>query len=120
MTITFEGSDNIEFQNHSDSDNGGNNGTGGLAKTVIVEPFQRVTVGTLRLVDPYLTAQLKVGYTMKVLRPEARHFSSALQRDRDDIDVALHGSSYANLNQRQTLREINISSELLLLASIYP
>jgi len=109
LTITFEGSDNIEFQNNSDPDNGGNNGTGGLAKTVIVEPFQRVTVGTLRLVDPYLTAQLKVGYTMKVLRPEARHISSALQRDRDDIDVALHGSSYANLNQRQTLREINMA-----------
>ena len=102
ITINFEGSSNLELT--------GDHGTEGpLKKTVQLQPFERVTVGTLAMVDSEVAAQLKVSYSLKVLKPQSTHISAALQRDRDQIDVALHGSTYARLNARGNLRDINIA-----------
>jgi len=110
-TINIKGSENIVFHNslNDDEDSIDQPHHHPLQKSVTVAPFQRVTVGTLRLVDPTLSAQLKVGYALKVLKPQAQHISAAIQRDRDDIDVALHGSTYARLNFRNNLRDINMA-----------
>jgi len=106
ITIQFHGSENMELEEFATLADGGE---GPLQKTVRVEPFQRVTIGTLRLIDPYATAQLKVAYKLRVYKAEVTQMTPSMQCDRDDIATALAGSKYAQLNQRPTLRDMNMA-----------
>ena len=114
ITIIFDGSDNVtleKYTTNADQSGIGDASEDPLRCTVTAPPFQRVSVGMLRIVDPRSKTHIKMGYKIKVLPPDEKNYDAAVQWDADYISEALQGSKYAQLSSHPTLRGINNACE---------